>query len=35
MYLKHMRPYQLSEAVAQGHPLMLPAGWSAATINGA
>ena len=26
MYLKHMRPYQLKEAVSQGHPLMLPAG---------
>ena len=26
MYLKHLRPYQLTDAVAQGHPLLVPAG---------
>ena len=26
MYLKHMRPYQLKEAVALNHPLLVPAG---------
>ena len=26
MYLKHIRPYQLKEAVAQGYPLLVPAG---------
>ena len=24
MYLKHLRPYQLTDAVAQGHPLLVP-----------
>jgi len=26
MYLKHLRPYQLRQAVQQGHPLLVPAG---------
>ena len=26
MYLKHLRPYQLADAVAQGHPLLVPVG---------
>ena len=26
MYLKHIRPYQLKEAVENGNPLLVPAG---------
>ena len=26
MHLKHLRPYQLHELVASGHPLLVPAG---------